>query len=92
MGAKRSTVDSNLKVLNNIGYRIGKTIGKGTYSKVCIAVNNNGEKFACKIIKKKYAGNDFIEKFLPREIEIITAIKHPNIVQVITDEMTERNF
>lgn len=29
---------------------------------------------ACKIINKKYAGSDFIRRFLPREIECVFAI------------------
>lgn len=55
-----------------MGYKLGKTIGEGTYSKVCTAVSiSRGipEKVACKIIRKKYAGSDFIKKFLPRELE-----------------------
>ncbi|XP_018565552.1 testis-specific serine/threonine-protein kinase 3-like [Anoplophora glabripennis] len=73
---------STQKLFHTIGYRIGKSIGKGTYSKVCIAINSLGQKLACKIINKRYAGEDFIQKFLPRELRIITAIKHPNIVTV----------
>ncbi|ENN78294.1 testis-specific serine/threonine-protein kinase 3 [Dendroctonus ponderosae] len=73
---------SEHKLVGKMGFRIGRTIGKGTYSKVCLSTNSKGDKFACKIIRKKLAGSDFIEKFLPREIEIITAIKHPNIIQV----------
>ncbi|KAG5867250.1 hypothetical protein JTB14_020427 [Gonioctena quinquepunctata] len=73
-----------LKLCELMGFQIGKTIGHGTYSKVCIATNtnDNGKKCACKIINKRYAGEDFIEKFLPRELKIITNIKHPNIVRV----------
>ncbi|XP_030745163.1 testis-specific serine/threonine-protein kinase 3-like [Sitophilus oryzae] len=83
MSTKCSSAESpNHKVLKTVGYRLGKTIGRGTYSKVCIAVNDKGRKYACKIIKKKMAGEDFIEKFLPRELEIISDLKHPNIIQV----------
>lgn len=51
-----------------MGYRVGKTIGRGTYSKVCVAISKQGQKLACKIINKGHAGQDFIEKFLPREL------------------------
>jgi serine/threonine protein kinase len=39
----------------NIGkYRLGRTIGEGTFSKVKIALNsNNGEKVAIKVIDKQ---------------------------------------
>lgn len=81
---RRPRAKSTENVLaRKFGYTIGKAIGKGTYSKVCLAINSKGETFACKIIKKKVDFVDFIEKFLPRELEIIAAIKHPNIVQVI---------
>ncbi|CAH1170320.1 unnamed protein product [Phaedon cochleariae] len=76
--AERTT----LKICQILGYKIGKIIGKGTYSKVCIARNEQGKILACKIITKRYAGEEFITKFLPRELKIITAIKHPNIVTV----------
>lgn len=38
---------------------------------------------ACKIINKDKASTKFIEKFLPRELEILKKIKHPNIVKVL---------
>lgn len=48
---------------------MGKIIGKGTYSKVCLIYKQGGCKMACKIINKKNTGADFIRRFLPREIE-----------------------
>lgn len=67
-----------------MGYTIGKTIGEGTYSKVCVASHRNGHenKLAVKIINKKEAGSDFIKKFLPRELKIVRNITHPHIVKV----------
>lgn len=55
-----------------MGYFIGKSIGEGTYSKVCVATAQTShcpDKVACKIINKKCAGSDFIKKFLPRELK-----------------------
>lgn len=60
------------KILKSLGYTLGKTIGQGTYSKVTLMSDANGEKLACKIINKKYAGADFIKRFLPRELEYVS--------------------
>lgn len=65
--------NSTTVVLEQLGYTLGKVIGEGTYSKVCAATINledTDEKVACKIINKKYAGTDFIKKFLPRELKL----------------------
>ncbi|CAH1109620.1 unnamed protein product [Psylliodes chrysocephalus] len=69
------------KVSKMSGYHMGKVIGKGTYSKVCLAINPvTQKKVACKIINKKSSGDEYIQKFLPRELKIISFIDHPNIV------------
>lgn len=55
-----------------MGYSVEKSIGEGTYSKVCLATmfsRLGSEKVACKVINKKCAGQDFIRKFLPRELK-----------------------
>lgn len=73
------------EILRNMGYTLGKTIGEGTYSKVCVAnlfTEEINAKVACKIIHKKMAGSEFIKKFLPRELRIIKNLQHPNIVRV----------
>lgn len=72
---------SSQSFLKSIGYTLGKTIGQGTYSKVCIATRKN-LKVACKIINRKNAGTTFNKKFLPRELRILAEIKHPNIVTI----------
>lgn len=60
------------KILKSLGYTLGKMIGQGTYSKVTLMTDDtSGEKLACKIINKKYAGADFIKRFLPRELEYV---------------------
>ncbi|XP_044754545.1 testis-specific serine/threonine-protein kinase 3-like [Coccinella septempunctata] len=76
-----SAEKSSQKYLKTIGFTLGKTIGKGTYSKVCLATNEN-QKLACKIINRRNAGQEFIEKFLPRELKILRSIKHPHIVTI----------
>lgn len=39
-------------------------------------------KMACKVISKRQASEDFVTKFLPRELKIIKHLRHPNIVRV----------
>jgi serine kinase len=47
----------------------------------CIREIDNKE-FAVKIIDRDKAPSDFVSKFLPRELDIIRALDHPNIVKV----------
>lgn len=47
----------------------------------CIRETDNKE-FAVKIIDRDKAPTDFVAKFLPRELDIIRALDHPNIVKV----------
>lgn len=72
--------------LRQKGYRLGKTIGEGSYCKVKSAlkvfVDGQAKRMACKIISKRKASEEFVTKFLPRELSIIQHIRHPNIIQV----------
>lgn len=72
--------------LQKKGYVIASDLGEGTYSKVKSAVwQKPGEKIsvkvALKIINRRTAPKDFLEKFLPRELEIIQVLNHKNIVR-----------
>uniref|UniRef100_A0A1B6KVV7 Protein kinase domain-containing protein n=1 Tax=Graphocephala atropunctata TaxID=36148 RepID=A0A1B6KVV7_9HEMI len=73
-------------LLQRNGYKLGRTIGEGSYCKVRVAVkffgNGHGLKLACKLISKKRASVDYVTRFLPREISIIRNLQHPNISQV----------
>lgn len=72
--------------LRQKGYRLGKTIGEGSYCKVKSALkvfaDGQAKRMACKIISKRKASEEFVTKFLPRELSIIQHIRHPNIIQV----------
>lgn len=73
-------------ILQDKGYELGKTIGEGSYCKVKTAIRrfNDGRcmAMACKIVNKRKASNEFVTKFLPREINIIRNLRHPNIIHV----------
>ncbi|GCB72352.1 hypothetical protein scyTo_0001949 [Scyliorhinus torazame] len=74
---------SGSKLLAQLGYKLGKTIGEGSYSKVKEAVSKKYNKnVAIKVVDRKKVPKDFASKFLPRELAILRGIKHPHIVHV----------
>ena len=61
---------------------------QGTYATVHLAEYTDGTspkkmRLACKIFDKEKAPPDCLEKFFPRELEILTKIENPHIIQVI---------
>ena len=56
----------------------------------CIREIDNKE-FAVKIIDRDKAPSDFVSKFLPRELDIIRTLDHPNIVKVRFKRKTKSN-
>ncbi|KAG8223884.1 hypothetical protein J437_LFUL004720 [Ladona fulva] len=72
------------EILNRYGYKLGRTIGYGSYCKVRIALKmtEDRKRVACKSIDKRKASSDYVGKFLPREINILKSIEHPNIVSI----------
>lgn len=72
--------------LKKQGFSFSRMLGEGSYAKVKLAeyANPNGEKerYACKIICKRKAPKDFIQKFMPRELDIIRKMDHESVIQV----------
>lgn len=62
------------------GYVFGRALGEGSYAKVRVTETPDHQTMACKIICKKKAPKDFVNKFLPRELEVLRRINHDNIV------------
>lgn len=85
-GENLSPRNSELNALEQRGYSIGKKIGQGSYASVHLAdyVDQSAKKLrlACKIFDKEKAPHDFLEKFFPRELDILTKIENPHIIQV----------
>ncbi|XP_077551234.1 testis-specific serine/threonine-protein kinase 3-like [Haemaphysalis longicornis] len=79
-------VDSKA-LLEAHGYTVGKTLGSGSYSTVKL-VSKEGHTYACKIVCRDRTSPIYRLKFLPRELQILGAIRHPNITYVsqIIDE------
>jgi len=79
---QRVVTASDIEVLASKGYRLKYKLGEGSYAKVYYAEPLSEEKFAvaCKIINTTSAPNEYANKFLPRELTIITRLSHPNII------------
>ncbi|CAG0885018.1 unnamed protein product [Darwinula stevensoni] len=71
-------------ILAGRGYKIGSLLGKGAFGEVRTAsyrrYDGRVEKLACKVIDVKKLKEDFMEKFFPRELEIVRWIDHPHVV------------
>jgi len=68
--------------------QIWKKIGEGSFSKVYLAKvgeaeaeDKNPTMIATKVINKNRVSSKFVEKFLPRELDVLVKLKHPYIVQ-----------
>ncbi|XP_044888973.1 testis-specific serine/threonine-protein kinase 6-like [Mauremys mutica] len=71
------------KVLGNLGYKLGQTLGEGSYSKVKVATSAKYKgPLAIKVVDRHRAPPDFVNKFLPRELSILRVIRHPHIVRI----------
>jgi len=71
-------------VLETHGYFLGKTIGAGSYATVRMAHSDlHGGNVAIKIVSKYTAPEDYLKKFLPREIEVVKGLKHPNLIRFL---------
>lgn len=68
-------------VLEAYGYQVSHTVGNGSYAVVKASYSTKHKcKVAIKIVQKNKAPRDYIEKFLPREIELIKVLRHSNLV------------
>uniref|UniRef100_A0A8C8I1C9 non-specific serine/threonine protein kinase n=1 Tax=Oncorhynchus tshawytscha TaxID=74940 RepID=A0A8C8I1C9_ONCTS len=68
------------KVLRGMGYKLGVTIGEGSYSKVKLKETQfRGRHKNC---GPQNAPHDFVHKFLPRELTLLREVRHDNIVHV----------
>ncbi|KYN19481.1 PREDICTED: testis-specific serine/threonine-protein kinase 3-like [Trachymyrmex cornetzi] len=76
--------EKKLTVLESHGYTLGKTIGAGSYATVKIAKSDRYDyQVAVKIVSKFQAPGEYLTKFLPREIEVVKGLKHPNLIHFL---------
>ncbi|XP_011640321.2 testis-specific serine/threonine-protein kinase 4-like [Pogonomyrmex barbatus] len=81
---KNGEKEKKLTVLESHGYALGKTIGSGSYATVKIAKSDRHDcQVAVKIVSKFHAPGEYLTKFLPREIEVVKGLKHPNLIHFL---------
>ncbi|CAD8134871.1 unnamed protein product [Paramecium pentaurelia] len=74
-------------------YLIGKTIGQGTFSKVCQAINQViGHEAAVKVLEKKCIDQEGDVERVKREIQILKLLHHPQIVKLYEVIETENHI
>lgn len=72
----------NTKLLEKHGYILDGNLGEGSYGKVKSAYSKElKRKVAIKIINRTKVSAEFLQKFLPRELEILPLLDHSHIVK-----------
>ncbi|XP_068762454.1 testis-specific serine/threonine-protein kinase 3-like [Montipora capricornis] len=75
----------NGRFLKQNGYELldEQPLGEGSYAKVKRAYSRKLKlHVAVKIVDRKKAPNDFLTRFLPRELSIIQNLQHPHIIHI----------
>eukprot|EP00762_Andalucia_godoyi_P001933 ANDGO_06098.mRNA.1 CBL-interacting serine/threonine-protein kinase 26 len=87
-------MSSDSQMVKRVGnYELGKTLGKGTFSKVKYAVDiRTGKAWAVKIVDRQKVIKEHMEAQLKREITIMKMMRHPNIVNLNEVLQTQRNI
>lgn len=78
---------AQLAELEERGYALSDKIGSGSYANVYIAHYTDPSTrkrldLACKLCDRSAAPPDVVKKFLPREIEVLTTLNHPYVIQL----------
>lgn len=86
--------DKKPTVLEEHGYNVGRQIGHGSYAKVKLAFSkDHNAVVAIKIISKVRTPKDYLKNFLPREIDVVRGLQHPNLIRFYQSiETTHRVF
>eukprot|EP01065_Artemidia_motanka_P011371 TRINITY_DN16108_c0_g1_i1.p1 TRINITY_DN16108_c0_g1~~TRINITY_DN16108_c0_g1_i1.p1 ORF type:complete len:387 (+),score=56.42 TRINITY_DN16108_c0_g1_i1:222-1382(+) len=77
-------------------YELGKTVGRGAFSKVKVAIHlETGEEYVIKIIDKRGGGDKSesqVEKDVKHEISIMKVLHHENIVRMYEVMESSKHF
>ncbi|XP_046572898.1 testis-specific serine/threonine-protein kinase 3-like [Haliotis rubra] len=71
--------EDDLHPLKDQGYSLGRQIGAGAYSRVLL-LHRGHQARAVKVISKVGCPQDYLEDFLPHELDIFPSLQHENIV------------
>ncbi|XP_067252987.1 testis-specific serine/threonine-protein kinase 6 [Chanodichthys erythropterus] len=70
-------------ILKGMGYKFISSLGEGSFSQVRLATSQKHHcNVAIKIVDRVKAPEDFVQKFLPREIAVLRRVNHVHIVQM----------
>lgn len=69
------------EVLSRKGLTVGKRINYGSFSKVHKGTLY-GKDVAVKVIDLRLTSKEYKDKFLPRELEYLQKLRHPNIITI----------
>ncbi|XP_020018486.1 testis-specific serine/threonine-protein kinase 4 [Castor canadensis] len=79
--AQTPATPAHRSVTEEYGYEVGKVIGNGSYGTVYEAYYTKQKVMvAIKIISKKKASDDYLNKFLPREIQVMKVLRHKYLI------------
>uniref|UniRef100_A0A2S2NFT7 Testis-specific serine/threonine-protein kinase 6 n=1 Tax=Schizaphis graminum TaxID=13262 RepID=A0A2S2NFT7_SCHGA len=91
-------VTSDQSFLERHNLKVWKKVGEGAFAKVYLVKFGNPEDenattIATKVINMSRVSSKFVEKFLPRELDVLVKLKHPYIVQASMKKVyyTNRN-
>ncbi|BES99383.1 testis-specific serine threonine-protein kinase [Nesidiocoris tenuis] len=94
--ADASITYSDEQLLRKRGYQFIKQLGEGSYAKVYLTNHEQSGRpdatLACKVINARKAPREFVTKFLPRELDIIGKVAHPNIIHIAAIFHIEHKF
>jgi len=80
----QTAFDSAAALLAQYGYGLEDQLGKGSYAIVRGASSKKHKRrVAIKIVSKKKAPEDYLTKFLPREIQVLKRLRHPNCISLL---------
>ena len=68
-------------VLSSRGYTLGDKISQGSFAIVRNVLEKEaGKTYAIKLIDRSKAPEDFVKKFLPKELDVIRRLKHKYVI------------